>query len=360
MTEFTFLSGSVSDSLTSILQKQDIDEIVLSRSLVTRTRQYGDIQHAVSSSGRPNRIMESFLTLGDLNYVDSFETQKTFLVFGGGCLIDFMKLVCAEKDCDLVVSPLFLSNDGFASGCSSLPSGESSYVTLSSKIPLQVYGIYSILKKMPFEFVMSGLGELISKFNVIEDLKLDDSVTKKDQLMIGSVLDNLFEFLASGFTKADFYKPNFLKGLAHSLFQFSLLMSKGSELCSRSEHEFEKACVMAGLKIRHGILVLCGTLVSMKLRENVEGYKRILKLIHHIDLIDELKHYFRFLISHWEKDEFKSSLQGLSKLREDRVGLWNYVDSSQVGWENLFREIYSDLCRACQTRTTIVLRKRER
>ncbi|EDN71443.1 Glycerol-1-phosphate dehydrogenase [Beggiatoa sp. PS] len=344
MTEFTFLSGSVPDSLTSILQKQDIDEIVLSRSLVTREKQYGNIQNAVSSSGRPIRVMESVLTLGDLNYVDRFETQKTFLVFGGGRLIDFMKLVCAEKDCDLVVSPLFLSNDGFASGCSSLPSGEGSYVTLSSKIPLQVYGIYSILKKMPFEFVMSGLGELISKFNVIEDLKLDDSVTKKDQIMIGSMLDNLFEFLSSGFTKPHFYQADFLKGLAHSLFQFSLLMSKGSELCSRSEHEFEKACVMAGVKMRHGILVLCGTLVSMKLRENARGYQRMLKLIHRLDLMEELKYYFRFLISHLEKDEFKSSLQGLSKLRENRMGLWNYIDSSQVRWDNLFKEIYSDLC----------------
>ena len=206
---------------------------------------------------------------------------------------------------------------------------------------------------MPYEFVISGLGELISKFNVIEYLKLDDSVTTKNQLMIGSVVDNLFEFLSSGFTRAYFYKPAFLKGLAHSLFQFSLLMPKGSELCSRSEHEFEKACVMAGVKMRHGILVLCGTLVSMKLRKNAGSYRRIFKIIQRVDLMEYLTSYFSFLLSRMERDEFKSSLQGLSKLREDRVGLWNYVDSSQVGWENLFREIYSDLCRAYQvTQTT--------
>ncbi|RKZ77443.1 MAG: hypothetical protein DRR19_28015 [Candidatus Parabeggiatoa sp. nov. 1] len=111
----------------------------------TREGQYRDIQNAVLNSGLPYRIMESFLTLADINNcVGRFETQKTFLVFGGGRLIDFLKLVCAKKDCDLVVSPIFLSNDGFASGCSSLPSGVGSYVTLSSKIPLQVYGIYSI------------------------------------------------------------------------------------------------------------------------------------------------------------------------------------------------------------------------
>lgn len=344
MTGFTFLSGSVQNSLTSILQEQCIDEIVLSRGLVTRKEQYSNIQRAVLNTGIPYRIMESFLTLADINRGDSFGTQKTFLVFGGGRLIDFMKFVCAEKESDLVVSPLFLSNDGFASGCSSLPSAEDSYATLSSRIPLQVYGIYSILKKMPYEFVISGLGELISKFNVIEDLRLDNSVTRKDQLMIGSMLDNLFKFLSSGFTKADFYQPDFLKGLAHSLFQFSLLMSKGSELCSRSEHEFEKACVIAGMNMRHGILVLCGTLVSMKLRKNASGYKKILKLIHYIDLIREFEYYVQFLISYLAKDKFQSSLQNLSKLRENRVGLWNYVDSSQVDWDNLFREIYADLC----------------
>ena len=272
------------------------------------------------------------------------------MVFGGGRLIDFLKLVCAQTDCNLVVSPLFLSNDGFASGCSSVLSREGSYVTLPAKMPLQIYAIYAILKKMPYEFVMSGLGELISKFNVIEDLKLDNSVTEKEQFMINAVMGNLFEFLSARFTKADFYQPVFLKGLARSLFQFSLLMSKGSELCSRSEHEFEKACVMAGVKMRHGILVLCGTLVSMKLRENAKRYQKLFKLIQQFDLIDDLRHYFSYLIYHLEKKELKSSLQGLSKLREDRMGLWNHVDSNQIVWDKLFQEIYSDLCRANQVR----------
>lgn len=76
--KLTFLSGSMPDSLTFVLKEQCIDEIILSRSLVTRERQYRDIQHAVSSNGRPIRIMESSLTLDDLNCMKYFE-KKNFL-----------------------------------------------------------------------------------------------------------------------------------------------------------------------------------------------------------------------------------------------------------------------------------------
>jgi len=347
MTGLTFLSDSASNALARILSAQSIDEIIVSRSFITRARQYTDIQDAVSNTRWPLRIMDSGLTLRDINgVVESIKPETTFLVLGGGRLIDFLKLVCAKTECNLVVSPMFLSNDGFASGCSSIPSGEGSHITCTSKIPQHVYPIHAILKQMPYDFVISGLGELIAKFNVIEDLKLDHSLTEKQKRLLNRAMNHLFEFFLSGFKKPDFDKPFFLNGLAHSLFQFSILMPTGSELCSRSEHEFEKACMMAGATLHHGILVLCGSFVAMKLRKHQGGYHNMIKLIQCLGLAEDVKHYFQQLQLHLEKTALKQYLQQLSSLRKDRIGLWNHIDSTRIDWEKTFKEIYSDLAHA--------------
>lgn len=346
MSKLTFLSGSASDSLALILKEQEpgIDKIIVSRSFITRTKQYTNVLHALSNSGRQIRIMDSCLTLPDINRViDEVKPETTFLVLGGGRLIDFLKLVCAKTECNLVVSPMFLSNDGFASGCSSIPSGEGSHITCPSKIPQHVYAIHAILKQMPYDFVVSGLGELIAKFNVIEDLKLDHSLTEKQKRLMNRAMNHLFQFFLSGFKNTDFNKPIFLNGLAQSLFHFSILMPTGSELCSRSEHEFEKACMMAGATMHHGILVLCGSFVAMKLRENQRSYRNILKLTQYLGLAEDMKRYFHQLLRHLETTLLKQHLQQLSSLRKDRISLWNHIDSTQIEWEKIFKEIYSDL-----------------
>lgn len=260
---------------------------------------------------------------------------QRFLVFGGGSLIDFVKL-CAKRDkVSLIVLLSSISNDGFSSNFSSLKPDEKSYnQSYKSKPPKAVYACLPLLNKyMPDKFWVSGLGELLSKLNVWEDLKVDNKVKEFDQTP--------FYEIEPFINKYKNRNENSLIEIIKQLYSFSLLMKNDSSWCSRSEHEFEKLYA-ADSKLSHGQLVLMGALVAMKIRciyKLPDLYERLLYYCRKLDISLELKQGFDTII---ESNNYKR-MQKLSSVRPERFGLWNLVDSTTVDWKMIIKEIRKEL-----------------
>ena len=352
MADLYFSHRPLEEALNGIIIKHGIDLIVTSR-FIFNNPVYEDIKNILSSQDIPVRQMSGSLTLEEAENFPREPRFQSLLVVGGGRLVDFFKVVCGCHGGEMTILLTNLSNDGFASGCSALPAAHGKdFVTINSREPEAVYVFQELLKKMPLEFILSGLGEAISKLQVMEDLRFEKSQTEIDHIFC-LALEALYDLLFREFTILDYNDPEFLFRLTTALYQYSLLMSQGSDLCSRSEHEFEKACVMHGINLRHGILVLLGAMVSMKIRQSHESfrdkdpaiftYNSLLKVIVKFKLTEHIRESLEVLDRNLEDTTVLEGLRELSRMRPERIGLWNFVESRHIDWKELFKSLDQDL-----------------
>ncbi|MEQ9622787.1 iron-containing alcohol dehydrogenase [Coleofasciculus chthonoplastes] len=319
--------------IKTIIENEKIDGIVIG-SNVYLMNYFSPIYNHVRKSNLPLTVPKFPLTYSNIDKFMFPASGQRFLVFGGGKLIDFTK-ICAQRDqVSLIVLLSSISNDGFSSSFSSLKPDEKSYnQSYKSKPPKAVYACLPLLNKyMPHRFWVSGLGELLSKLNVWEDLKIDKKVKEFDQTPFYKI-----EEFINKYTKRN---ENSLIELIKQLYSFSLLMKNDSSWCSRSEHEFEK--LYADSKMSHGQLVLMGALVAMKIRciyNLPDLYERLLYYCQKLEINLELKQGFDTLII---SNTYKR-MKKLSSVRPERFGLWNLVDSTTVDWKMIIKEIIKEL-----------------
>ncbi|MBF0370381.1 MAG: iron-containing alcohol dehydrogenase [Magnetococcales bacterium] len=352
MADLIFSDRPFKKGLKEILADRRVDLIVAS-GFVRDNSLYADVKKVLSKQDVPVRFMSSHLNMASVEKTFEGTPFKSLLVLGGGRLIDFSKVACAHFDAELCVVLTNLSNDGFASGCSALPEDEGKdFVTVQSRQPAMVFAFHELISRMPREFILSGLGEAISKLQVMEDLRFEYDQLKIERIFC-QPLEALYDLLFRDFTIHDYNDREFLFRLTTALYQYSSLMRRGSELCSRSEHEFEKTCTTNGVNLRHGTLVLLGALVSMKVRqlhgESISSgapiftYSTLLKVIVKFKLTKCVREALRVLSEHLSKKNFHNGLKDLSNLRPERPGLWNHIDTRTIDWSHLFQKLDRDL-----------------
>jgi glycerol dehydrogenase-like iron-containing ADH family enzyme len=352
MAELIFEDHFSRTVLSKLIAEHQIDRIVTS-GFIMRDSNYSSLKKALRKQSVPVDTMKRVMTLSNIDTALKDKKFRHILVVGGGRLVDYCKLICSRRNRDLSILLTNLSNDGFASGCSALPlkiGGD--FETIKSRVPKNVFAFYEILSLMPKAFLLSGLGECVSKLQVMEDLRFEHSQRMIDKLFC-QPLESLFDLLFRDFTIHNFSDREFVFRLTKALYQYSNLMRDGSTLCSRSEHEFEKACTISGVELRHGTMVLIGAMVSMHIRDSqpslYEGrrpsftYDTLLKVIVKFKLTQHTHKALAKLIKHLSNPIFRKNLHTLSNLRPDRIGLWNFVDSRKIDWLELFNEIQQDL-----------------
>ncbi|AOY81160.2 iron-containing alcohol dehydrogenase [Moorena producens JHB] len=326
--------NSIDKCIEKILINEKIDGIVIGPTVYSMNC-FAPIYDHVNKNNLPIIVPKFPLIYSNIEKLKFTTSGQRFLVFGGGSLIDFVK-VCAKRDkIYLTVLLSSISNDGFSSNFSSLKADETSFnQSYPSKAPQSVYACLPLLTKhMPHKFWVSALGELLSKLNVLEDLKVDNKVKEFDQTPFYQI-----ERFINKYTKRN---ENSLIEIIKQLYSFSLLMKNDSSWCSRSEHEFEKLYA-ADSDMSHGQLVLMGALVAMKIRciyKLPDLYNRLLYYCRKLDITLELKQGFDTII---ESNTYKR-MKKLSSVRPERFGLWNLVDSTTVDWKMIIKEIIKEL-----------------
>lgn len=357
-----FVEEGVPSALRHLCEAEEVTEVIVGSSIARREGLYRDLLSAVQRTDPDARTLASDLTIADLGSLSLRRGGGTILAIGGGRLIDSLKILCERNGRDLVALPTSLSNDGFASGCSSLPKAPGgAYETRVSRRPRAVWCVAPLLRRAPVEFFASGVGELLSKYNVIEDVRPTMTEERLHQVY-DEPLRSIDRLAAAMPGRQDAGES--ISELADSLYRFSILMETDSELCSRSEHEFEKACLAGGVARPHGLLVTVGALVAMRLRSApvrspqfpVCGYENLLERIDRLGLTARALECSRAVAGALREAKMRQALAALSTLRPSRFGLWNEVDSHAVDWLAVLRDVERDLAQRSAMAAEVAVR----
>jgi glycerol-1-phosphate dehydrogenase [NAD(P)+] len=120
-----------------------------------------------------------FLTVKAMTFNDisTLETQikqlKPRILFGvgGGTIIDSAKVCSSSQKIPFISIPTTVSHDGIASPLASIKGADKPFSKLA-QAPLAIVADTEIISKAPWRFVVSGCGDIISKYTSVKDWKL--------------------------------------------------------------------------------------------------------------------------------------------------------------------------------------------
>ncbi len=122
----------------------------------------------------PNFLLVKSMTVDDLIPVEEqLKEQKPRVLFGvgGGTIIDAAKLSSASQNVPFISIPTTVSHDGIASPLASIKGSDKPYSVLA-QAPLAIIADTEIISQAPWRFVISGCGDVISKYTAVKDWRL--------------------------------------------------------------------------------------------------------------------------------------------------------------------------------------------
>lgn len=191
-------------------------------------------------------ILVEAATIPDvLKIEETIKELKPQILFGvgGGTKIDAAKLSSAHQGIPFISVPTTLSHDGIASPLASVKGFDKPYSAMS-QAPLAIIADTQIISKAPWRFVVSGCGDVISKFTAVKDWRLAH-IEKKEYygeyaaslaLMSAALVEENSENIHNA-------KEEGVRVLLEALISCGVAMSiaGSSRPCSGSEHLFSHA-----------------------------------------------------------------------------------------------------------------------
>jgi glycerol-1-phosphate dehydrogenase [NAD(P)+] len=183
-----------------------------------------------------------------LKIEDTIADLKPQILFGvgGGTKIDAAKLSSAHQDIPFISVPTTLSHDGIASPLASVKGFDKPYSALS-QAPLAIIADTQIISQAPWRFVISGCGDVLSKFTAVKDWRLAHlerneyygEYAASLALMSATLVEENAEQIQKG-------NPEGIRILLEALISCGVAMSiaGSSRPCSGSEHLFSHALDM--------------------------------------------------------------------------------------------------------------------
>jgi glycerol-1-phosphate dehydrogenase [NAD(P)+] len=122
----------------------------------------------------PDSFLVKSMTVDDLITVEKqLKEQKPRVVFGvgGGTIIDAAKISSASQNIPFISVPTTVSHDGIASPLSSIKGSDKPYSVLA-QAPMAIIADIEVISQAPWRFVVSGCGDVVSKFTAVKDWQL--------------------------------------------------------------------------------------------------------------------------------------------------------------------------------------------
>jgi len=208
--------------------------------------------------------------------------EKFDIIFacGGGRIIDVGKLISKETLVPLISIPTLLSNDGISSPISVIRFNNS-YKSVGTVMPIGVIIDIEIIRESPSQFLLAGVGDLLSNISASYDWYL--AYKRKKEKM-----DNFSRMLAylpaiGILNKANTYSSlrdtEFIKDLGYGLVLSGISMgiARSSRPASGSEHNISHALdmILKNKKKPHGLQVGFATLLTTFLQRQYKEYRKI-------------------------------------------------------------------------------------
>jgi len=208
---------------------------------------------------------------------------QILLGIGGGTIIDITKINSYKQNIPFISIPTTISHDGIASPIVSIKEPNKSY-SIMTQAPLAIIADIGIISQAPWRSVISGCGDIISKYTAVKDWHLAHI---EKQEYHGQYSASMAEMSAKLITKnASQIQQGNINGIhiqLEALISCGVAMSiaGSSRPCSGSEHLFSHALnVISPNCAMHGEQVGIGTILTAFLHEtNWEEIRDTLKQI---------------------------------------------------------------------------------
>lgn len=223
-----------------------------------------------------------FIESSDFNTVKFLEKQnikkKSLIVaFGGGKVIDIVKLFSSNNNFKYFIIPSTLSHDGIYSPIARID-WEGKKTSFGVKTPIGILMDQEIIRNSPKRNILAGTGDLISNLSALEDWKLANINDNEEINDFSYSLSYLSCTSILPFKEHQLMEGSYLKKLAYGLVISGLAMeiSGDSRPASGAEHQISHAidelyperATLHGIQVAYGCLLLDehrnGTLNDMK------------------------------------------------------------------------------------------------
>jgi glycerol-1-phosphate dehydrogenase [NAD(P)+] len=200
---------------------------------------------------------------------------------GGGTIIDSAKVSSGTLKIPFISIPTTVSHDGIASPLASIKGSDKPFSVLAQS-PLAIIADTEVISKAPWRFVISGCGDIISKFTAVRDWKLAHMENGEYYGGYAASLALMSAKLVTENAELIVYRQDEgLRVLLEALISCGVAMSiaGSSRPCSGAEHLFSHSldiiCTNHGM---HGEQCGIGTILSAYLyRINWQDIKKTLK-----------------------------------------------------------------------------------
>lgn len=214
------------------------------------------------------------------NQIKALKPQILFGV-GGGTIIDSAKVSSGSLNIPFISIPTTVSHDGIASPLASIKGSDKPYSVLA-QAPLAIIADTEVIAKAPWRFMISGCGDVISKFTAVKDWKLSHLENGEYYGGYAASLALMSAKLVTENAELIVYRQNEgLRVLLEALISCGVAMSiaGSSRPCSGSEHLFSHALdLVKSDHSMHGEQCGVGSILTAYLqRANWQGIKKTLK-----------------------------------------------------------------------------------
>lgn len=322
---------------------------------------------ALITSKTPNELITNFL---EVELFSKVEKLKTFQVLdtsvefaeklpmgnfdvvigiGGGKAIDTAKYVAHINKIPCISIPTIISNDGICSPISVLKQNDK-YASLGASMPLAMIVPSHLIKKAGSEYLISGIGDVLSNLSAVEDWKLasieknekiDDYAVIISQTSAKELLLLAQKYILLGKSVEEFLNDN-LKTIINSISLSGIAMeiSGTSRPASGAEHLISHAIdELYGGKKQHGLQVAFGTYIVSFIR-----YKN--NYISKSDF-EELRAVLRYLglpitfnMIGISREELIKAIQFAPETRVNRFTILNKISLDKKDLEELFDGLF--------------------
>jgi glycerol-1-phosphate dehydrogenase [NAD(P)+] len=226
------------------------------------------------------------ITITDMITIEKrIEATRPQVLFGvgGGTIIDAAKISSCSQNIPFISIPTTVSHDGIASPLASIKGSDKPYSILA-QAPLAIIADTEVIAKAPWRFMVSGCGDIISKFTAVKDWKLSHIENNEYYGGYAASLALMSAKLVTQSAELIVYRQEEgLRVLLEALISCGVAMSiaGSSRPCSGSEHLFSHALDMVKSNhAMHGEQCGVGTILTAYLyRTNWQDIKKTLKQI---------------------------------------------------------------------------------
>ena len=224
--------------------------------------------------------------------------EALLVAFGGGSVIDAVKMISNDLNLSYITAPSTLSNDAIYSPIARLVQ-KGKKQSFGVKAPLGIIADIEIIRRSPRKLLLAGVGDLVSNASAVKDWKLANMENGEHINNFALTLATLSGNSVMSYTIDDIGTDRFIGDLANGLVisGLAMVLANSSRPASGAEHLISHAIddLYPTRTTLHGLQVAWGhLLLERDYRQDHDDFEKLRMFFDRMKIIEEMEHDIHF------------------------------------------------------------------